>query len=573
MKRNFSKEINLAIHSFSKKEKKLLLLFLTTFLVSSSILIWKYIDDNSVVVPSLGGNLTEGVIGTPRFINPLLAVTDADRDLSALIYSGLLRVGEDGEYIPDIADSYEISADGLSYTFRLKKDAVWQDGKPITSDDIEFTINLTKDPNIKSPKRASFEGVTVQKINDKTVRFTLKQRYSSFLENALIGILPRHIWKNVSSEAFSYDENNLSPIGSGPYKISKIQIKNGGGGVPDYYDLVPFRDFALGEPKIANIRVRFYPNESDLLLAFSRGEVEAVNSIPAENTFKLEQGGAKTIHTTLPRIFAVFLNQGRSKVLKDSAVRQALDTSLDKQNIVNKVLFGYGTRLDGPIPKIEKDNSATTTVNIDQAKNILKKGGWKYNSKKSQWEKGSGKNVLVLSFVISTADVPELKEAANLIQSDWQKLGAKVSLKTYDIIDLNQKVIRPRQYDALFFGEVIGRDPDLFSFWHSSQRNDPGSNISMYTNSKADKILDSARGEIDREKKNIYYADLAKEIAKDNPAIFVYAPYFTYIVPQKIQNLELPIINISSDRFFNIHNWYITTSKIWKIFLKEKGIS
>ena len=398
----------------------------------------------------------------------------------------------------------------------------------------------------------------------------MKQRYSSFLENILIGILPKHIWKNVDSDAFSYNESNLSPIGSGPYKISKIQIKGGGGGVPEYYDLVPFRNFALGEPKVANIRIRFYQNEEALLSAFSGGEIEAMNSVPAENVLKLEQNGKTILHTVLPRVFAVFLNQGRSKALKDASARQALSISLNKQEIVNKVLFGYGTKLDGPIPGVESSNNATSTVNIDQAKSVLKKGGWKFNTKKAQWEKGTGKNLIVLSFTISTADVPELKQAAQLIQADWQNLGAKVTLQTYDISDLNQKVIRPRQYDALFFGEVVGRDPDLFSFWHSSQRNDPGSNISMYANSKVDKILETARGEIDREKKIQDYADMQREVAKDNPAIFVYSPYFTYAVPKKIQSLELPTINVPSDRFFDIHNWYITTTKVWKIFLRDQ---
>ena len=144
-------------------------------------------------------------------------------------------------------------------------------------------------------------------------------------------------------------------------------------------------------------------------------------------------------------------------------------------------------------------------------------------------------------------------------------------MQVYNISDLNQKIIRPRRYDALFFGEVVGRDPDLFSFWHSSQRNDPGANISMYVNSKVDKILETARGEIDRDKKRQDYANLQTEIEKDNPAIFVYAPFFTYVVPSKIHDLELGIVNIPSDRFFNIYEWYITTSKVWKIFLRDQS--
>jgi peptide/nickel transport system substrate-binding protein len=459
MQKPTKKEINLALNSFSRLERLLFFGLVSIFILSTGAILNKINNKYLVEVPTLGGSLTEGVIGeAPRFINPLLATSDSDRDLTQLIYSGLLRVDQDGKYIGDLAESYDISEDGLTYTFKIRAGAVWHDGKPVTSDDIEFTIQKARDPSIKSYKRPSFEGVTVEKIDDKTVVLKLKQPYSPFLENTTIGILPKHIWNSVDAETFPYSKSNMSPIGSGPYKIESISNKtvedsiSNISTVPESYDLVSFKDFTLGQPMIENLKIRFYPNEEALLTAYRSGEVNSINTIPPQTARAMEEQSIKIIHSTLPRIFAVFLNQNHSKVLVDKAVRKALDTAIDKNEIVKSVLFGYGKTIDGPVPALQADIEVATSTRIDSAKKILTKGGWKFNTKKNVWEKGSAKAPLTLSLDISTADTPELKNATMLIKKNWEELGVKVNVKVFEIGDLNQNVIRPIKYDALFFG-------------------------------------------------------------------------------------------------------------------------
>ncbi len=570
------KEINLALNSFTKNERLAFFGLIAVFLISTLAISKRVNDDFLIEVPALGGTLIEGVIGeAPRFINPLLATSDADRDLSQLIYSGLLRVGPDSNYIGDLAESYKISDDGLTYTFKLRDNAVWHDGKPVTSDDVEFTIQKAKDPAVKSYKRPSFEGVTVEKIDTKTVALKLKQPYSPFLENATMGILPKHIWNSVSAETFPYSNFNMSPIGSGPYKVKNISNKAVSDGVsnistvPEYYNLESFKYFTLGQPMIKNLRIRFYQNEEKLLDAYRSGEIEAINTIPPQIAKTMENQGIRIASSTLPRVFAVFLNQNHSKILVDKSVRMALSVAIDKENIVKTVLLGYGKSIEGPIPSAQKQNSQSDPNRIETAKQILKKGGWKFNTKTNLWEKGTKKTLMTLKIDISTADTLELKKSTELIKKNWEELGVVVNLRIFEIGDLNQNVIRSRKYDALFFGEIIGRNPDLFSFWHSSQRNDPGLNISMYTNSKVDKLLENARIEQDFEKKQKKFSDLQKEIGNDIPAIFIYSPNFLYSVPKKIKDLNVNNITISSDRFINIYKWYIDTDKIWKIFANK----
>ena len=269
-------EIVYALRKMRLWEKLVFFALAIIFLVSFFIIIWKISNLYTVEVPTYGGTLTEGIIGTPRFINPVLASSDADRDITALVYSGLMRADNNGRLINDMAEKYEISEDGLVYIFTLKPDLVWQDGEPITADDIVFTIEKIKDPSMKSPKRGGWEGVSAEKVDDKTVKFSLKKQYAPFMENTTLGILPMHIWETMSSDQIASSEMNTRPIGSGPYKIS--EIKRNSVGIISSYEMNSNNNFALGRPNIKKMIMRFYSSEKEIL-CLSKGEVEAINAI------------------------------------------------------------------------------------------------------------------------------------------------------------------------------------------------------------------------------------------------------------------------------------------------------
>jgi len=552
-------------------EKLVFLALVVSFLVSFLAIIWKISDLYMVETPTYGGTLTEGIIGTPRFINPVLASSDADRDLVALTYSGLLRPDNRGRLINDLAEKYDISEDGLVYTFTLKSKLLWQDGAPVTADDIIFTIEKIKDPAMKSPKRAGWEGVSAEKINDKTVKFTLKKPYAPFLENTTIGILPGHIWENMSSDEIASSEMNTKPIGSGPYKIS--EIKRNSVGIIRSYELNSNKNFVLGRPNIKKLIMKFYPSEKDLLTAYKKGEVETINAVTPQELEKIKTSNSvKTLN--LPRIFGVFLNQNNAKVLTKKEIRQALNLAVDRKKIIDEVLKGYGAELFYPLPAgtfgaLPKNE--TDGYSLENAKELLDKNGWKMNTGEQVLEKKIGKELFKFSFSISTSDAPELKETAYLLKSMWEKIGAKVDVKIFETGDLTQNVIRPRKYDALLFGEIVGRDPDPFAFWHSSQRNDPGLNVALYTNIKADKLLEEARGAQDEAKRADKYKEFQEEVSKDIPAIFLFSPKFIYVIPKNLKGTdEMDSVTVPSERFSMIHRWYKSTDKVWKIFAKPR---
>jgi len=561
-----------ALAAFSLTERLVFFALALVFAVSTFILVVDLSRELTVPVPAQGGSVTEGIIGIPRFINPLLAISDADRDITTLVYSGLMKVADDGALVPDLAERVDISPKGDSYTFYLRPDARFHDAKPITADDIVFTIKKAQDPNLKSPKRASWEGVTPEKIDERTVRLTLKQPYPPFLENATLGILPMHIWGNVDTEQFTFSQYNIEPIGSGPYRIKSI--KRSGGGIPLSYTLVPFKDYVLGEAYIQAITLKFYPSEESLIDGYEKREVQSLNSISPHSALALSALGNHVVSVPLPRVFAVFFNQNDVPAFTQSEVRKVLSTAIDRKRIVDEVLYGYGVPITGPLPETLFGKLASSTEDSDldwdtvasTSRKLLERNGWKPANADGVLEKTVKKEKVRLEFSIATANTLELKAAAKIIKENWESLGAKVTLAFFDASDLNQNVIRPREYDALFFGEIVGRDLDLFAFWHSSQRNDPGLNIALYTNIKTDKLLESARGLSSREARIEKYKEFATELEHDAPAAFVYSPDFIYIVPSELQGIDLRAVTIPSDRFLNSNRWYVETDRVWKWF-------
>lgn len=546
---------------------------LWTFIISFTLILWNINTSFLVEVPAYGGSFTEGIVGIPRFINPLLAVSDADRDLAALTYSGLMRATSNGTLIPDIAATYEISDDGLIYIFTVKDDAIFHDGTPVTADDIVFTITKAQDNALKSPRRASWDGVTVEKIGERQVRFTLKQPYAPFLENTTIGILPKHIWDNVSIEQFNFSQFNIEPVGSGPYRVKNITRNKSG--IPISYTMVSFKDFPLGRPYINEITIKFYANEEELAAAFDGGDIESVNALSPKTANELSKKGGRILRSPLPRVFGIFFNQNQAPVLIDRAVREALDTAVDRKAIVETVLYGYGTMIEGPIPPGSLGYAAREENAVDgesqrlqKARDILEKNGWK-RGEDGTYEKKVKKRTERLSFSISVPNVAELKNVAEMVSVAWRTLGADVEIKIFETGDLNQNVIRPRKYDALLFGEIIGRDTDLFAFWHSSQRNDPGLNIALYANSAADKLLEDARSINDTDARIAKYEKFQNEILDDTPAVFLYAPDFIYLLPNRVHGIEPGPVTTPSERFLNIREWFIETDNVWEVFVNN----
>ncbi len=547
-------------------------LFLKTALFTTVIFFLLFLIGLStkymIATPAYGGTLSEGVVGTPRFVNPVLAVTRADKDLATLVYDGLMRLGSDGTLVPNIAESITMSDDGLTYNVVMKQNITFHDGVPLTARDVAFTIARIQEPLLNSPLRANFDGILVEVIGEYELNIILPDAYSPFMENLTFGILPEHIWKNAGSEDFPFSQYNSEPIGSGPYAIKEITRNTSG--IPEMYTLTSHEAYHLGQPKIETLELRFFPTEEKLVEAFKKGVVESTVAVDAHTlpAFNLNGETHHLERIPLPRTFAVFINQNKSPALRDLSARKALDIAVPRSAIVETILGGYGNTLTTPIPVGfggQEQSSEVLEANADTARDVLRDGGWKMNEETNVWEKKIDDTVTPLRFSISTMNGGDFTATAELLRSAWAGIGADVTVKQFEQSDFTQSIIRPRDYEALLFGIQVERSLDLYSFWHSSQRNDPGLNVALYANITTDSILSEMRRGGTAEQTDAI-ARFTEEIRKEVPAIFLYTPELLYIFPNTVHGASWKGVGEAHERFSNIHEWYTQTESLWSLF-------
>lgn len=511
-----------------------------------------------VEVPARGGTLTEGIIGFPRFVNPILAISDTDKDLAALTFAGLMGHDGKGALIPVIAEHYELSEDGKVYTFTLRDNVTFSDGTPITADDVVFTIEKVQDPELKSPVYANWANIHVESVDARTVRFTLPKAYAPFLEDATLGILPSHLWRDVRNEEFAFSPLMTEPVGAGPFKVTSFS--RGKNGIISSYTLHAFNGFALSRSYLDSITVKLYKDEDELLDALRKHQIESAYGTPDPNALRVPYA----------RVFGIFFNTNENKALESLAVRKALSLALDRDAIVNDILGGYATPIMGPVPPgsgVTLTQVTAVSGDIEGASEVLTEAGWVYDEEARVWKNDKEKRELRLT--LRTANVPELKLVAQKAQEDFARLGVPTALEVFEPSALTQEVIRPRKYEALLFGMVVGQERDLYAFWHSGERSDPGLNIALYSNKSVDALLEKIRSVSNLEERLDGLATIEREIGGDYPAVFTHAPEFTYTLPKDLRGVALTQIASPSDRFMDVHSWYRKSEAVWPWFRKS----
>lgn len=514
----------------------------------------------TIVVPQAGGEYTEGVIGSPRLVNPLYADNNApDRDMVKLMYAGLVKF--DGTNLsPDLAETWEISDDQKEYTFTLRP-LTWPDGEPFTAADVVYTIETIQNPDYQSPLRATFSGITVSAIDDHTVAFSLPKPLTPFLESLSVGILPMHIWKQIPPQSISFTDFNFQPIGLGPYRFKKL-IKDKFGTVRSY-TLEHNESYHLGTPNIKEITLRFYPTINDAVAGLQKREIEGLNFLP-QGLLSEAKLSSMNIHSfQLPQYTALFFNTSASSKVSDKRLRKALALAIDKEKILNEAIDNHGQIIDGPIlpgyPGFH-ENIEKFEYNLTQAAQILDDIGWFISDNNMR----ENENDEQLQLTITTANTPELTSAAEVIAESWQSLGIKVDINAVDTGAIQGTVISQRKFDILLFGEIVGLDPDPYPFWHSSQISSSGLNLSNFKHPEADQVLEEARETADPQKKAQKYIHFQNILVAEIPAVFLYNPDYLYPTAAKIKGLNQERIINPSDRFATIHNWYIKTSRSFR---------
>lgn len=540
----------------NKKERLVLKILAGATIIALILLGVNFYFAHLTIKPAGGGEYIEGVIGSPRYLNPIFALSnDIDLDISRLIFSGLLKYNYQFQLQPDLAERYEVDQNQKIYKFFLKDNLLWSDQTKITADDIIFTFELIK--KVKNPLSSKFEGIKVNKIDDKTIEFKLEKPSSTFLDSLTVGILPKHIWQNIPEQQTLSTEYNLKPIGSGPFKFKSL-IRDEGGVIKSY--ILERNEFHQSPPFLKKVVFRFYPDFATAVEALKIKEINGLSYFPKELKEKLTE--IKLVNNysfSLPHLTAIFLNQDNNKFLSSRTIRKTLAYLTPKKEILENVLRGEGEIIDGPIlPSSYAFNPQLKKYNFDPglAEKILANAGWKKNEE-GFWEK----NKQELEIVLTTVDQPDLQKTAQIIQKTWQINGIKTDLEIVDREKIQTEIINPRKYQAFLYGLIIRTEEDQFPFWHSSQIKDDGLNLANFRERRVDELLEKAKITFSKQARKTFLSEFQEIITEEVPAIFLYSLNYTYLVDQKIKGINLEKITQPADRFIGIEGWYIKTKR------------
>jgi peptide/nickel transport system substrate-binding protein len=511
----------------SRKEKMVLIGAFVAFIVSGAIFGSLYFFSKTEIVPAYGGTFTEGLVGQPVFINPVMPVNEIDRDISRLVFSSLA----------DLAESITYSEEGRIWNVRLKEDITWHDSEPLTSDDVIFTIDTIQDPDSRSLLYASFQGVAAERLSEREIQFVLQNPYAFFAQDHLanLGIIPRHIFDGIPVQNYDIILDGRYPIGSGPYMITGYNVDGKNLTISDI-SLSAYDAYFGEQPYIETISFKFFKTKDELAEAYNNGTIDGFGISTAEGISESLKIRHQLHFFKSPRYYALFINQSTApEALQELDVRKALSGAINRDTLVSSVFNDNATPLYGP-----------TILNTDPVDTF----------------DPSVLNGLKLSIVVPAESF--LEKTADLIKTQWETYGANVTLDIVSLKEIQENVLKNNAYEIILFGNIVKESQDLFSFWHSSRRFYPDQNLALYQNQDVDDLLEAYRKSFNEEERKNYLKEASDIITQDIPALFLYSPDYVYVSSPKVGgfNTAQPI-NTSADRFADITSWYVRTKRIF----------
>jgi peptide/nickel transport system substrate-binding protein len=511
--------------------------------------------------PAPGGIYSEGILGSFTNVNPIYAVGSVDSSVSRLVFAGLFTFNDKNQLVGELAKSYTVDARGTTYTVLLKDNLQWQDGRPLTAEDVVFTYTTIQNPDTKSPLASSWQGIKVAAIDKKTVSFTLPSILSAFPYSMVNGIIPKHVLGKVAPEQMrSVLFNTNSPIGSGPFKWDAIEIV----GTADEdreqrIALKPNDNYVNGKPRLDSFVIRSFANEIKMRNAFKKGELNGVVGLSKIPDDLLEDNSVRVYNIPLNSQVLLFLKT-TTPVLSDQKVRQAISYGLNTGAV----------RLAADVPVLPSDSPLLAnqlgydktltqkTGSPEQAAKLLDEAGWKLNDKGIRVKDGKE-----LSLAITTQNNQTYESVAKNIKKQMALIGINVEIVVLKDNEL-QSALAVHDYDSLLYGISLGPDPDVFAYWHSSQadlRSPSHLNFSEFKSTAADKALEAGRTRSDPATRAIKYRPFLDAWSKEAPAVALYQPRFLYVVREPLANFNPTRMNTGTDRYNEVNQWMIRETK------------
>lgn len=532
-------------------------LFVALVLGLATVAIFWYVvlsNPKGEAVPASGGTYTEGVTRAAERMNPLFAgANQTDADVSSLVFSGLIRLGPDGTPQPELAERWEITGNGQSYVFHLRRGVAWQDGEPFDADDVAFTYRAIADPGFKGdPALAQLmQGVVVTARDPLTVEFRLQQTYAPFLSYLTVGILPRHLLDGMDANQLFNAPFNLRPVGTGPYAFAgrdatSITLSSN----PTYY---------LGPPHISTLRFRIYPDAASVGAALRQQEIDGAllgEDAVTDDIDALQSDSAFALHDLAGTTYLTIYLTTSDARFRDPDVRRALQQGINIDALINDVAAGRGERAGAGIARGTWAYSPVDLPPFDPggAATALERAGWRRGTDGVRTKDG-----VRLSFTLSTSNDADRVAVANNVAKQWRAIGVDARVTPLSASSFIDEHLLTRDFEAALVAVDPGPDPDPYPFWHSSQVTPPGRNLSGYSEPRIDDVLQRARQNTDEARRKELYELFANYLIAATPSIPLYAPRATYAQSTRVHGFEPSVLFTLGARFYDVQNWYVET--------------
>ncbi|MFF2091869.1 peptide-binding protein [Paenibacillus sp. NPDC058174] len=524
-------------------------------------------DDGNT--PKAGGTLTVSTFSDIVSVNPLFVQDTASGDINYLLYAALYNLDRSGNIVAEpwslAAELPEISEDGKTYTVKLKNNAKWSDGQPITADDVIYTINTTINPDVGSPGIATLDKVDkAEKIDDYTLKITLKQVFAPFQYSLMFSPVPAHILKDVNPKDLQKDPYGKDPaktVTSGPWKWTEWKTAQ--------YITVDADPNYWGEvkPNIQKIVYKIYADQNTEVQALLKGDVDTTLAIPLTQLEAVKKNdkinlitGRTSSYEYISFNFDPNNHPDKFVPFASQKARQAIAHALNRQGMVDNVLKGSGALMNSPfMPGSWADSPEAVNYNYDaeQAKKLLAEDGWV-----------AGKDGILVkdgkrfSFELQyNSGNSRREQVSQIIQQNLKDVGIEVKPRAMDFATWIDQNITPGKYPAILLGwQLSNPDPDSESIFSSKYFPPAGQNTGWYKNETLDKLWVDGYSTVDQAERKKIYDQAAKEISTDLPYIFLYQ----YGNPQgigpkvKFAQEDAPEPSHQTGYFYHIIKWWLT---------------
>jgi len=488
-----------------------------------------------------------------RILIPFLADDVPSSSVCSLVYNGLTKVGKDLSIVPDLAESWEISDEGRTITFYLRKGVYWHDGRPFTAEDVLFTFETIRDPGTGCPYISNYADIEkIEAVDPYTVRFRYKKPYAPALLKLGMGIVPAHLFSGVKDIRRS--PYARAPVGTGPYMLSRW--KSGENMIleayPDYFEHIPGIKWYV---------YRVIPDQAVQFLELVSGSLDSMELNPYQFLYRSSEEEFRkkfNKYGYLSHSYSYIGYNLKDPLFADVRVRKALSYAIDKKKIIGAVLLGLGESCTGPFLKgtpFYDETASGYEYDPEKAVRFLREAGWKDTDGDGILEKDGRE----FRFGLATNQGSQVREAvATIVQSQWAAVGVKVDIQVVAWSAFLDQFVNKKNFQAVILGWTIPVDPDLYSVWHSGSMKPGGLNFISYSNKRVDTLIEQGRREFDPEKRADIYKRIHVILSEEAPYTFLFFPYATPAVNKRFKGIEPAPAGIG----YNFVDWYVPEKEV-----------